>query len=109
MKQISFMDDGREYTLTFTRDSVAKLEQRYDFKLEDMDAKPVSTMPLMFHGAFLAKHPYIKKEKTDAIFAKFTNKQALFDKLAEMYGDAMNTLIDEPEENEGNVTWEANW
>lgn len=109
MKEINFIDDGRKYTLAFTRDSIAKLEQRHNFKLEDIGDKPVSTLPLLFYGAFLARQPYVKREATDGIFEKFANRRALIEKLSDMYLDTMNSLVDDASETEGNVTWEANW
>lgn len=109
MKEINFTHDGKEYTLAFTRSSVAKLEQRFKFKIDDIGDMPASTFPLLFYGAFLEKQPYIKRDVTDKIYDKFTEKEALIGKLSEMYSDAINSLIEEPESSEGNVTWEANW
>ena len=40
---------------------------------------------------------------------KMTNKEDLISKLAEMYNDPLQTLIEEPEENEGNVNWTASF
>jgi hypothetical protein len=109
MKEIILTDDGRDYTLVFTRNSVAKLEQQFSFKIENLGDKPMTTLPLLFYGAFLEKQPYLKREVANKILEKLVNKRALIDKLSEMYGDAVNSLIDEPETTEGNATWEASF
>ena len=109
MKEILLTSDGRDYTLAFTRNSVAKLEQQFSFKIEDLNEKPMTTLPLLFYGAFLEKQPYLKRDISNGILEKLTNKRALIDKLSEMYGDAVNSLIEEPETTEGNATWEASF
>ena len=38
-----------------------------------------------------------------------TNKGELIGKLAEMYNEPILALVDEPEENEGNLDWTASW
>ena len=38
-----------------------------------------------------------------------TNKEELIGKLAEMYNEPILTLVDEPEESEGNLKWTATW
>ena len=69
----------------------------------------MTTLPALFAGAFLANHRFVKQEVIDAIYAKMTNKQELIGKLAEMYNEPIMTLIDEPEEAEGNLDWTASW
>jgi hypothetical protein len=107
-KQIVFEHKGKEYTLEFTRKSIEIME-RQGFIANDIVEKPVSTLPALFAGAFLAHHRYLKKEIIDEIFSKMTNKQELITKLAEMYNEPILALVDEPEEAEGNVSWEASW
>lgn len=107
-KTIDFKFEGAGYTLEFTRGSVATLEKQ-GFVIGDIEDKPVTTLPALFAGAFLAHHRFIKKEVVDRIFAQMTNKEDLILKLAEMYNEPIVTMVDEPEENEGNVQWGASW
>lgn len=108
-KTITINYEGAEYTLEYTRKSIETME-RQGFVLSDIKSRPMSTLPALFAGAFLAHHRYVKKEKVDAIFENLTNKEVLFEKLAEMYAEPLEALMDEPEENtEGNVTWAMNW
>jgi hypothetical protein len=107
-KQLSFTYDDKEYCLEFTRKSVEQME-RSGFKANDINDKPMTVLPALFTGAFLANHRFTKQEVIDKIFAKMTNKGELISKLAEMYNEPIVALVDEPEENEGNVSWTASW
>lgn len=107
-KQIIFEFDGNEYTLEFTRRSIEIME-RQGFLASDVTDKPMSTLPALFAGAFIAHHRYVKKDIVDRIFERMTNKQELISKLAEMYHEPILALVDEPEEAEGNVSWEASF
>ena len=107
-KTFTIEHEGIEYTLEFTRKSVEAME-RQGFVISDIGDKPMSTIPALFAGAFLANHKFVKREVIDAIFAGLPNKQEFIPKLAEMYAEPLEALMDEPEESEGNVTWVANW
>ena len=107
-KVITFEFEDKEYTLEFTRKSIESLE-RQGFIVKDITEKPMSTLPALFAGAFIAHHKFVKKEIIDKIYEKLTNKQELVGKLAEMYNDPIMALIEEPEDNAGNVKWGANW
>lgn len=107
-KQITFESEGKEYTLEFTRRSIETLEKQ-GFVASDIAEKPVSTLPALFAGAFLAHHRYVKREVIDKIFDRLTNKQELIGKLAEMYNEPIIALIDEPSDDAGNVKWGASW
>ena len=109
-KQITFEYKNKEYTLEYTRESVKQME-REGFKGEDILNKPMNTLPKLFAGAFKAHHKFDTKQKTiDEIFELFTNKQALVEKLAEMYAEPMETLMDDDNIDEGNaIAWDASF
>lgn len=107
-KTITFEHEGKTYTLEFTRNAVATLE-RQGFKLDNVEDKPLTTLPALFSGAFLAHHRYIKPEVVTAILKKMPNKMDLFMKLAEMYNETVASFVDDPEESEGNIEWGASW
>lgn len=107
-KQLSFSYKDKEYVLEYTRKSVEMME-KHGFVASDIQEKPMTTLPALFAGAFLANHRYIKQEVVDEIFSKLTNKSELIGKLAEMYNEPLMTLIDEPDEAEGNLSWTASW
>ena len=103
-KQLKFTYKEKEYTLEFTRRTVAEMEKR-GFIAQEVEAKPMTTLPALFEGAFLAHHRFEKKEVIDEIFSHMTHK----DELAEMYNEPIMALVEEPEENEGNVDWTASF
>lgn len=107
-KQLSFNHKGTQYCLEYTRKSVETME-RNGFVATDIKEKPMTTLPALFAGAFLAHHRFVKQEVIDEIFSKMTNKSELIGKLAEMYNEPIMSLIDEPEDAEGNVDWTASW
>ena len=107
-KQLRFTYQDKEYCLEYTRKSVETME-RNGFVAADIQNKPMTTLPALFAGAFLANHRFVKQDVIDAIFAKMTNKGELIGKLAEMYNEPIMTLVDEPDEAEGNLDWTASW
>ena len=107
-KQLHFTYDGKDYTLEFTRRTVAEMEKK-GFIASDITEKPMTTLPALFAGAFLAHHRFVKSDIIDNIYSKLTKKEDLIGKLAEMYNEPILTLVEEPEEAEGNLDWTAAW
>lgn len=107
-KQLKFTYQDKDYCLEFTRKSVEQME-RSGFIASDIQDKPVTILPALFAGAFLANHRFVKQNVIDEIFAKMTNKSELIGKLSEMYNEPIMALVDEPEDAEGNVDWTASW
>lgn len=107
-KQITFQYKGKEYVLEYTRRTVAQME-RNGFVAGDVRDKPVTTLPALFSGAFLAHHKFMKQELIDEIYDSIVHKDELIAKLVEMYNEPIAALVEDPAENEGNVTWTASW
>lgn len=109
-KQLNFVHENKEYTLEYTRESVKQME-REGFVANDILSKPMNTLPKLFAGAFKAHHRFDAKQKDiDKIFELFKDKQALIEKLAEMYAEPMEALFDDENIDEGNaIAWEANF
>ena len=107
-KQLKINYNDKEYTLEFTRKTVAQMEGN-GFVAADVEIKPMTTLPLLFEGAFLAHHRWVKKDVIDEIFDHITNKEDLIGKLAEMYAEPILSLVEDPEESEGNASWTTSW
>lgn len=105
-KQITFTFEDKDYTLEYTRRTVRQMEEA-GFISSDIGVRPMTLLPQMFAGAFLAHHRFTKQDVIDRIYAAMPNKEDLINKLAEMYNDPIETLMDEP--TEGNVKWNASW
>ena len=107
-KQINFEYKNKEYTLEYTRESVKQME-REGFVAGDILTKPMLTLPKLFAGAFKAHHKYDTKQKQiDEIFELFKNKQALVEKLAEMYSEPIETLMEDVDEGNA-IAWDASF
>lgn len=107
-KQLKFEYNDKEYTLEFTRKTVTEMEKK-GFVAAEVETKPMTTLPALFEGAFLAHHRFEKKEVINEIFSNMTDKEGLIGKLAEMYNEPIMALVEEPEENTKNVKWTASW
>jgi hypothetical protein len=108
-KQLNFEYNGKDYTLEYTRESVKQME-REGFVANDIVSKPMNTLPKLFAGAFKAHHRFdVKQKQIDEIFELFTNKQALIEKLAEMYAEPMEALMDNDSVEGNAIAWEANF
>lgn len=107
-KQLTFTYDGKDYTLEFTRRTVAEMEKK-GFIASDITDKPMTTLPALFAGAFLAHHRFVKEDIINDIYFKLTKKEDLIGKLAEMYNEPILALVEEPEKAEGNLDWTATW
>ena len=79
-------DEGREYTLEFSRKTVAKTEQA-GLDINKLESASMTMIPILFWGAFLMHHPHMTREQTDKI---------LFDGLSGLNEQEMTYL--------GNVT-----
>jgi len=108
-KQLRFTYKDKEYCLEFTRRSVETME-RNGFIANDIREKPMTTLPALFAGAFLANHRFVKADLINEIYDHMTNKTELIGKLAEMYNEPIMAMVDDPDENaEGNVSWTASF
>lgn len=103
-KTIKFSFEGNDYTLEFTRNTIRTMESQ-GFTLSQVSDKPISVLPALFRGAFLAHHKFIKAEVVDKIFAKMTDREKLFETLADMYNEPIVALMNEPAADEGNISW----
>ena len=100
---------GESYALEYTRKTVEIMEKQ-GFIADDVDRKPMTMLPALFAGAFLAHHRWVKKDVIDRIYARLPRKDELLPKLVEMYNEPILSLMEEPEQNgddEGNMDWTA--
>ena len=107
-KTITLTYDGREYLLEFTRSTIAEMERR-GFRATEIEDTPMITLPALFSGAFLAHHRSVKANVIDAIFNKIPNKQDFILRLGEMYNEPLESLTEDPVEDEGNAEWSPSW
>lgn len=102
----TFTYNGKTYTLTYTLDSVRKMDER-GFVLDEVRTNPATAVPVLFSGALIEKHKNLKQTEIQEIYQALPKKDALISALIEMYTDTVSQLLDEPEE--GNAVTEISW
>lgn len=107
-KTMEFSYDGKEYKLEFTKRTVKQMADE-GFVLNEISDKPMLLMDL-FRGAFLANHRSTKRDVIEEIYQHMPNKDKLIEKLAEMYNDPLEGLMEEPSQDDAKkVSWVTNW
>lgn len=104
-KKITFVYNGKNYCLEFTRNSVKMMEKK-GFVVADVLTKPISMLPELFAGAFLANHPFTRRKEIDEIYQKFDDKGELVNALAEMYSLVVDDFANELETSGNGLKWE---
>lgn len=106
-KQLTFTYGDTDYVLEFTRNSVRQMESN-GFIAGDLENKPMTVLPDLFAGAFIAHHRFVKRKLIDEIYGKMKDKASLIERLTVMYNDTIESMLfDEPEE--GNLEWTPSW
>lgn len=107
-KTLTFTFEGKEYVLEFTRETVRTME-RMGFVADDLFIRPMTLLPDLFAGAFMAHHKGTKRKDIERIFNAMKDRGDLIGKLVEMYREPIAALTEEPDEAVGNVEWTASF
>lgn len=107
MKEIKFTYSGKEYVLTYTRESVVEAE-RMGMVLSEMEGKPINSMLDIFRYSFLAHHKAVSEKTINEIYELFEDKQGLISKLADAYKETVETLMSD-NKSKNAIKWEANF
>ncbi len=87
-------DEGREYTLEYSRRTVAKTEQA-GLDINKLESASMTMIPLLFWGAFLMHHPHMTREQTDKILfdglGGLNEEEMVY--LGKLYAEPFQTLI----------------
>lgn len=95
-------EDGREYTLKFTRRTIKRMEDR-GFDPTKFESMPMTVAYDLFEGAFQACHPGIKRDTVDELFEQIGDLTGLVEDLTELYQDPYNA------ETKGEIKRTRNW
>lgn len=104
-KTLTFTNNDKEYTLSFTRETVIATENR-GFNVGEVYIKPVKSLTYLWRGAFLAHHSTLTIAEVDELFDK-VDKQGLLDALIELYKAPVESLFDE-ENSKNAIKWTMN-
>lgn len=106
MTKVTITYEGKNYTLAYSRESVRMIEQT-GFDIGKIESMPASMIPQLFFGAFAMYHKGIKRKLVDEIWKSTPNKNDLIVVLVEMYGETIEDLLGDNEDNTKNATWEV--
>jgi hypothetical protein len=98
-----FTYKDNEYTLEFTRATVMETE-RMGFNMDRLDSAPVTSLTLLFRGAFLAHHRTLTIAEVDDILTNI-DKEGLLSALGELYMDAIKPLLESEEHSKNAIKW----
>ena len=105
--KIELTYQGVNYTLEYTRQSVAVLEANGCKIVEILD-KPMTNIELMFNTAFLQNHPRVQISTVKEIYEHCPDKTGLVATLKKMIDETYESLLADPEESDsGNATWKT--
>lgn len=97
---------GVNYTLEYNRAAVKVLESQ-GFKSDELLEKPMTNIELLFQCAFIKNHPNAQITTISEILAACPDKGDLLVSLKKMVDETYESLLAEPEGDEGNVVWKA--
>lgn len=104
MSQINLDYKGKKYVLEYTRETVKTIE-KLGFSFDKYSENPMTQIPIVFNGAFLKNHKFMKNDEIQEIYDSLKDKQKLMEGLLSMISDCYTSLMDDSN-NEGNATWE---
>lgn len=81
------------------------MEQK-GFVAAEVLEKPLTVLPELFAGAFIANHRFTPRKVINEIFSQFDNKGELLSALAEMYSIVIEDYANELENANNGLTWE---
>lgn len=101
-KTLTFTDNGKEYRLTFTRETVIATENM-GFSIDSVNEKPITSLTILWRGAFLAHHSELTLGEVDELFNKVEKKE-LLGALVELYRAPVESLFEE-EHSKNSLKW----
>lgn len=103
MSKITFSYNEKEYCLEYTKRSVKAMEDKGFVPAKILEA-PMTYLPELFAGAFLANHRFVDKKIIDELYEKMCGKKELVNALIEMYNEPISALTEDADEGNG-IAW----
>ena len=100
MSKITFSYGDKEYCLEYTKRSVKVMEDKGFVPSKILEA-PMTYLPELFAGAFIANHRFADRRVIDEIYETMENKKELVNVLIEMYNEPIAALTENADEGNG--------
>ena len=104
--KITLSYEGVNYTLEYDRMSIKRIESE-GFEMEKFASQPMTMVEIVFRGAFYKNYRNMKQAQIDEIYKHSKNKEGLVQKLSDMINECYESLLVDPNDDEGNATWEV--
>lgn len=103
MTKINFTYGGKDYCLEYNKRTIKIMESNGFVPAKILEA-PMTYLPELFAGAFLANHKFTKKEIIDEIYEAMGDKGELVNTLIEMYNEPIAALTADADEGNA-IAW----
>jgi len=106
VNQINFDYNGKHYCLEYNREAVRRMEAA-GFRPGESGATPMTELDMLWAGAFYKNHRKESSRVIEQLLDKMKDKVKLLESLRAMVAETYNSLMNEDEDDEGNVEWTA--
>ena len=103
-KQITFEYGKKNYTLEYTLNTAGRANED-GLIIDQIGEKPAYMIPKLVYWSFIRHQRNITRKQTEEIYSWITDKNGFIAALAEMYADAVNSLVDDDDDEKGNANW----
>ena len=103
-KQITFEYEKKNYTLEYTLRTAGQANED-GLIIDQIGDKPALMIPKLVYWSFIRHQRNITRKQTEEIYSWITDKNGFIAALAEMYADAVNSLVDDDDTEKGNANW----
>lgn len=102
--KICFTYNDRDYVLEYTKETIKQMES-HGFVASRITEAPMTVLPDLFAGAFLANHKFTNRKIIDEIYGKMLNKSELIDTLSQMYSEPIKALTEDSGDEGNGIMW----
>ena len=102
-KTIKLEYQGETYVLEYSKRAITIMEDQ-GFRLNDIDDKPMTSLLLLFKGAFIKNHKMVPETLVEEIYDHCGNVDKLVPVLMEMYMQAFDGIRTEDDSKKASWT-----
>ena len=77
-----------------------------EWQLNDFKDKPMTTIDLAFKGLFYKNHARTSEKTIEEIYLALKDKSKLIETIGKMLSECYDTLLDDGDNDQGNIQWD---